>query len=301
MALTNGAPIATPALGANRRGLLSPGGAIRLDDPDDRWLGGFAYEEWSCDALAPLPMLCEQGEKDTNDKPGIREYQPVLLFGTDVCTTLDQSRDAVAHARQNLLATESFQLEREVWDGVATRAATPDLVNDYLAIGGAGGATVLEASAVPYVNALALLDQALAECLHGTQGMVHAMPLTVALWVAAGAVRVEGQRLLTPMDNIVVAGSGYSGSAPGAQAGDAPIAPADATLAANAYATGLVYVRLGAEERIGQSASEEVDRSTNTRTVIVERPAAATWSGCCAFTVEVDHTTETGPPDGGGA
>lgn len=287
------ARVEAPAAGPVRRGLLAPGGAIRLDDPGDRWLGGFAYEQLACGVIGPRPLICEDTTKpDDVDQPGIREYDPVYLLGADVCTTLGTVRaDRLARARGNLADTESFQLEQEVWDGVATRAATPDLVNDYLAMGGAGGAEVLSDDPVPFVNALAELEQALAECLHGAQGMIHATPLTASLWWSAGLLRLEGQRVMSPSDHIVIAGAGYSGSAPGAAAGDPPVAPADLAAEGNAYGTGLVYVRLGEVAEVGDERSQ-VARDVNTRTILVERPAAATWSGCCAVTIPVDHTTD---------
>lgn len=292
MALGNRQRVETPAAGPVRRGLLSPGGAIEIVEPDERWVGGFAYEPLACGVVGPRPIVCEDTAKPTDVDPAeIREYDPIYLLGADVCSTLDRGRDRIERARGNLLATQSHQAEREFWDGVATRAATPDLVNAYLAEGGA--ASAVSDTAVPFVNALAELDQALAECLHGTQGMIHATPLTVSLWYAAGLLRVEGQRLLTAMDTIVVTGSGYSGSAPGASAGDPPVAPADLSAEANAYATGLVYYRLGNVDRIGETEVSEIDRATNTQTTLVERPAAVTFAGCCLLTIPVDHVNPT--------
>lgn len=292
MAIGNRQRVDAPAAGPNRRGLLSPGGAIEIVEPDERWVGGFAYEPLACGVIGPRPIVCEDTEKPSDvDPAAIREYDPIYLLGADVCSTLDRGRDRIERAQQNLLATQSHQAEREFWDGVATRAATPNLGNAYLAEGGASDA--VSSTPVPFVNALAELDQALAECLHGTQGMIHATPLTVSLWYAAGLLRVEGQRLLTAMDTIVVTGSGYSGSAPGAQAGDPPVPPADLSAGATAYGTGLVYSRLGSTNRIGETAVSEIDRATNTQTVLVERPAAITFAGCCLLSIPVDHVTPT--------
>lgn len=290
-----------PPAGAVRRGLLAPGGAIVVDEAGERWIGGFAYEPLACGVIGPRPVVCADSAKPTDvDPAAIREYDPVYLLGADVCTTLDTDRDRIGRARQNLLATRSYQLAQELWDGVASRAATPDLVNAYLAIGGADGAEVLSDTAVPYVDALAQLDDALARCLHGTQGMIHMTPLTFALLGTAGALRAEGQRVLTPNDNIVIADAGYTGSAPGADEGDAPVAPADLAAEANIYGTGLVYVRLGSEARVGESAVDEVDRTVNTWTTLVEQPAAATFAGCCLLTIPVDHTTSGSGGGGGG-
>ena len=137
-------------------------------------------------------------------------------------------------------------------------------------------------------RALADLEQAMAECLHGQRGMIHATPTTVAIWDHLGLIRVEGGLLLTALDTIVVAGSGYSGSAP--VVGSAPQPPADLSAAAYAYGTGIVYTLLGsitpADE--GDEASR-VDHSVNDETVFVEQPVAAFWSGCCLLAIEVNH------------
>jgi hypothetical protein len=126
----------------------------------------------------------------------------------------------------------------------------------------------------------------------GQRGMIHAMPYTVALWDAEGLLRVEGGLLLTAQDTIVVSGAGYSGSAPGAGEGDDPVPPADVDLAANAYGTGLVYLRRGPIVEIGDRTSQ-IDRSINDWNVFVERPVAATHAGCCVLTVEVNHAAGT--------
>lgn len=304
-----------PASGPVRRGLLAPGGGIPVEESVDadqeagptgrrapRWSGpsGFTWDPVSCVATDPLPIVCPEGAEKPDGEDFLAEPRTVVavaLFGVDRCTVMGRPEEGrVPRARQALLDTQSHQLEREFWDGVASRAATPDLPNAYLASSAAGGATILSDDPVPYANALAELEQELAECLHGQQGMIHAMPYTVSMWMEAGLVRVEGQRLLTIMDTIVVTGSGYSGSAPGEDPGDPPVPPADYTAAAMAYASGLVYVRLGDIERVGDSAVQEIVRDTNDWVTRVERPAAAMWSGCCLLGIEVDHTTSTPGP-----
>lgn len=274
------APQATPG----RRGLLSA--AVEVTEGDERWVNGFAYEAESCDAAQALAIWCAPGQQDGSyekvpgESGGIVNYDPFLVIGADSCTTLDRGRDRLGRARRQLLATESEQIERELWDGAIAQAEGYD--NPYFAA--AGVATDLGTAG--YVAAFAALEQYLAECLHGRRGMIHATPYTVSLWMAAGLLRVEGGLLLSALDTIVVAGAGYSGSAPG----DPPTPPADLTAAANAYATGLVYVRRGAITPAddGDEASR-IDRAINTETVFVERPVAAVFD-CCLGTVTVDHT-----------
>lgn len=275
--------VEAPQLAPGRRGLLAA--AVELTEPDERWVGGFAYEAESCDAAQALPIYCDPGQgtdgyvKEPGESGGIVEYDPFAVIGADFCTTLDRGRDREGRARRQLLATESYQIERELWDGAIAQGEGND--NAYLAK--EGEATELGTAGV--AASLAALEQGLAECLHGQRGMIHATPYTVSLWNAEGLLRVDGGLLLTALDTIVVAGSGYSGSAPG----DPPVPPADLDDAANAYATGMVYVRRSPISVVGDAVSH-IDRARNDETVFVERAVAATFS-CCLLTVIVDHTT----------
>lgn len=304
MGIGIGQRIEAPARGAVRRGLVvaAPSLVFPVVDGDDggtvdgqeRWIGGVMYEAGACDALDPRPILCaDLGDKPDQTSDGNPSWDPYYVMGADRCTTMDRGRPRVENARRNLLATQSEQIESEVWDGVASRAATPDLDNPYLAKVGDGDvplADILSTTAVPFVQALAWLDHALVACLHGGQGMIHATAFTANLWQAAGLLNVgDGGRLLTVSENIVVIGAGYSGSAPGATEGSAPIPPADISVAAYAYATGLVYVGLGREDRIARTESQEIDRTTNDQTTRVERPAVAVWGPCCQIGINIDH------------
>lgn len=295
--------IEAPAPGPVRRGLLAPGGSLPATVAGVRWVGplGFTWRAASCSVADPQPLPCNPADA-AGAKPGVpdradedREVVAVGLFGVNDCESTFDQQGSEERARRHLELTQSWQLAREFWDGVASRAASPDLPNDYLAKG--GSATVLGSGPVPLANALAWLEDALGDCLHGQQGMIHASPYTAAMWDNAGLVRrAEGSPVwLTPNDHILVVDAGYSGSAPDADAGDAPIPPADITAAANVYGTGIVYHLLGNVRRVAGEARWEIDRATNSQVTRVERAAAAMWSGCCHLTIEVDHTTEVGP------
>ena len=276
-----------PGLAPGRRGLLSA--AVEVTGGDERWVNGFAYEAESCDPAQSLPIWCNPGQvwdsrggtsyaKEPGLSGGIVEYDPFLIIGSDFCTTLDRDRDREGRARRQLLATESHQLEAEVWDGAIAYTEGND--NNYLAKD-----TTTDLGSAELNQAFAALEQGLAECLHGQRGMIHATPYTVSLWYAQDLIRVEGGLLLSALDTIVVAGSGYSGSAPG----EPPTPPTDITLAAYAYATGMVAVRRGAITPADDGdTGSRIDHYRNDETVFVERPVAATWS-CCTLGIEVVH------------
>lgn len=274
------AVVAAPAPVPGRRGIVAA--AVELTEGDERWVNGFAFAPESCDGATGIPLYCGQtgATKTAGGNPETVEYDPWAVLGWDECSTLQRGRDRAGRARRQLIATESAQIEAELWDGAIARAE--GYPNPYLA-----KSTTVELGTFPPVAALAQLEQALAECLHGQRGMIHATPATVTGWASVNLVRVESGLLLTAMDTIVVAGAGYSGSAPNAVANGAPVPPVDPAASAHAYGTGIVYLRRGQITPVGEETSQ-VDRAVNTQTVFVERPVAAIWNACCTIGVEVD-------------
>lgn len=284
-----GMPVPAPAR-VQRRGLLQQAPTLPVNG--DRWLGGITVEWESCEWGAPRPIVCDEAAADLDAKPEGTPGTPVLwspyyALGVDTCSVMDRGRDRAAQARANLLATRSAQVEAEVMSGAASLQTTGDNVNPFLAD---GNATLVSGTATPWLLALAQLDHELTVCLGGSQGMLHVTPYTANLWLASGALRYDGQRLLTVSDNIVVSGAGYNGATPG----DPPTAPSDIAAAAYGYGSPLVYVALGSEDRIAETEAQEVDRATNSQTTRVEQPAVAVWdTNCCVLALNIDHTTDT--------
>lgn len=272
--------ITPPAVAAGRRGLLAvaadPGAGAA------RWLDGVTYTPEACAAPDPLPwVLCDTTDDipDPDARPAAALWHPIVLRGVDVCSILDGIRapEREQRARSNLTATASWQAEREFADAVASTAG-PD-TNPHLS-SATGWATADEAtsSAEPAAFALALLEQMLAECLHGQRGMLHAPPAVVALWDAAGQLRLDGQVLVTANDNVVVAGSGYSG--------DDPDGDAAAAGSLWVYGTALVYQLRGPATPEGE-ALERVDRAQNTVETFVQQPLLLFASPCCKIGAQV--------------
>lgn len=309
-------PIPAPQLQPPRMGLVRS--AVEVDDEltedvQDReaafdggvlqpsWAGGLVFEPASCETTGPRPTGCDidppLDPKEASDNPGNVEYEPFLVLGSDKCSVMDRARDRRERARLQLIATESWQIAREVWEGGVARSTDPDAPNLYLA---SAATDVLSAAPLGFVSALALLEQSLLDCMHGARGMIHASPYTVTLWDQAGLVRTTDQGIiLTALDTIVVADAGYTGSGPGEDPGDAP-EPADLAVSGWAYGTGLVHLRRGLIYEVGDETSQ-IDRATNSWEVFVERPVAAYWSPCCQLGVNVSHTSDgTGGGGGGG-
>lgn len=272
-------PIPPPAPTPNRRGLLAS--ATAPANAPAEWLDGIGFQPEACGSMDPIAWTpCAVPTLGTLDRAANAMWQPILLRGYDKCSTMDGEDRAgrEARARANLTATASHQAELEFHDGAAT-AALPQ-PNPFLTDGSAAPATA--AAEAPRV-ALAALERLLGTCLHGQRGMIHANPAIVALWDAEGQLHLDGARLVTANDNVVVAGTGYSGRAPD---GD----PADAG-SLWAYGTSWVYAIQGRAELSGEGTAERIDTGANDITTRVSQPALIYRSPCCLVAAQVDITS----------
>jgi hypothetical protein len=106
----------------------------------------------------------------------------------------------------------------------------------------------------------------------------------MALWVGANLLTNAGGLWLSPMGNIVVADAGYTGATP---------AGAAATTTQYAYATSMIYLRLGEVETLGSELIDQVDFRVNTRRFVVWRPAVFEWDECVLLSAQVDVPVPT--------
>jgi hypothetical protein len=277
-----GEPIEAPRPVAGRRGLLAAASTPAASPA--RWENGVAFQAAACDALEPLPwVLCrtEPAELATIERGAASGWTPIALLGFDRCSALDgDGPERRQRAEDNLNATASWQAEREFFDGVATTGLSdPPGPNPYLTDGSA-----TEVTGGPHTHAVALarLEQELAECLHGQRGMIHATPEVVTLWAAEGLVRTEGGLLVTAVDSIVVAGSGYSGNDPD---GAAPAAGSSW-----AYGTSLVYALRGPVIDLTPDLVARIDTGDDTLTYRLMQASLVYRSTCCTVAVQVATT-----------
>lgn len=263
--------------------------SVSMPDPPRGWEQGFSFDGEPCDPGLLYAQVCqvvtEKAVVAPADRPDITDYLPVMIVAADECSTLGRTQEEVeARARRLLVNVESYQLEVAFWTGEATDDPTvnggdrPHLAD--------GTATVLAAgAATDVVRAVALLDQALSDCLHGAAGMVHLSPFAAAMAAAGDVLLRENGRWYTPAGHTVVAGSGYEGVGPRPNPGDAlPAAPA---LGGDqwAYGTPTVTTLRGEIDVLST-----IDRSVNDATTRVERPAAAFHGPCCKFAIQLDFT-----------
>lgn len=281
--------VAAPPLEPAPYGLLSS--AYPLNDPslrgDDaaRWEQGFSIESEACNATVRVADLCDPNNTavtvvDRSDPSTVlrfSDYDPMVVQVEDHCSTFGFSAEQrYARLGRQLEAATQFALEREFWTGALAKDAAPDLPNRYLAMSDATDVTPTPGTAVKIRQGLALLEGALGSCGLGTVGAIHA-PRAVA-----SALRpndVDGV-LRTPIGNTLIAGSGYTGSAPN---GTDPTGTQRWM-----YATGPVFVQLGEPYFTPDQPGQAITTSTNDFKLMAERTAAATWDGCCHFGVLVD-------------
>lgn len=258
-------------------------------DPDDRWENGITYEpECVPDSGTPLDA-CDPAEVDTPSANATVAWDPYFLQVGYNCGTFGwKGRDWQALVRRRLAADEERQLSAELWRGALARAE--GYPNRFLA---SAAADVLTDGATGLTDGLACLEQYLAECNGGQQGMIHATTQVVDHWLALGhLLRREGNVLYTnSRDTIVVPGAGYDGSGPQSpqplEGQGTPEAAAEGSVWA--YVTGIIEVRLGRVDVLGgPDQPAQMDRTGNSVDLIAERAALASWDLCCHGAVELD-------------
>lgn len=291
-------PIGAPPSSPPRQGLLAVvGGEGSEPALPERWEGGFAFEPERCGPPdVPTWGDCpEAGGVDPRDDPGTKDtgagspvvqYRPYTAWVGDKCSVLGrQGRDPVARARRLYTASESRIMEAELWSGTEAQlraypnnylrnAASPNFENLTPGIG--------EAS--PGAYALGELQAAIAAGQTG-RGMIHATWPVVNLWFFLGALRREGALILDVFDNLIVAGTGYDGSAP-----DGSPVPLDTTGATSwAYATGIVQTKRHQQTKVvPDTLNEAITIDVNDEEWRVERLVAAWWDGCVHAAINVD-------------
>lgn len=272
-----------PAVRQNRPAPLpgqgpTPAGRPGMPGGPQRWQAGFRYApEQTClaggvdDPCAPADMVIP-----TN--PDVVASIPGLVWAGDRCSSFGwEARDYRGRAQRALIASESKQIAKELW--VGTQAQTASWPNRYLA---SPLSDTLSNGPMTPGDALACLEQALAECSNGQRGMIHCTrQLGARLSELGSTFRASTPGLiLTYMDTIIVPDAGYDGSGPNGQ-------PAVAG-SQWAYATLMVTVRRSPIELIPDTFEEALDRTNNTVEFRAERLASASFPTCCHLAVEVD-------------
>ncbi|WP_327592449.1 hypothetical protein [Streptomyces chartreusis] len=225
--------------------------------------GDTTYDE--CLSVTGTGSPPEPPPKTPNVPQEFRGATPFTVIAEFQCSPVGLG-EAQAVAQDALARVEQHQLENAFWTGLAADQTVvfPHLAADAEVL---DGDVVLQTTASPVVTgadvatALGALEQELADCYKG-QGLIHvprsALP-TLAAWKLA---RLDDSgRLVTPNNNVIVAGGGYPGTGPDGSA------PADGT--AWMYATGAAW---GYRSNVDfTQVRDSLNRASNTLRMQAER------------------------------
>lgn len=272
--------IIPPVLLAFPAGLLRAATVIGHDD-----LHFGSAIEWSPENAADAQVVdpCAVLSKGTaGNHPATIRYDAFAVEAHDICGTFGfGAAEYEARARRTLAARESKAVEREWWTGTLS-SANPHLAKA-VSTNGPATTTLSGGAAQSLRVAFALLVQALAD-LNAGPGMIHARPFLCELWGSLQLVRRDSSGKLRSACGVqVVAGAGYPGTGPAAEARTAT--------SEWAYATDDVVVHQG---DVGMPArgvnAETLDRTTNTNTNRAERAYALAFNGAALVAVNVNPT-----------
>jgi hypothetical protein len=277
----------------------------RFDDPDPHWRQGVEWQPLCgninttydpCFSVTgdggPPPAPPPKSSNLTYEDRGANPFTVTADFRCSPAAFAEKAQDLGAEALSRL---ESYEVENTFWTGVAggQPIVYPHLAADAEVTEGVIHPVLLQTAATPVtgavlniVEALGLLEQALADCYNGV-GVIHVPAVLGPLLAAERLVERDGRRLRTAKGNLVALGNGYPGTGPD---GSDP-APGTAWI----YATGAVFAyRSGVEVMPLPSI---VNRSDNTVEAIAERTYVLGWD-CCHFAVQVGASPFLGSDSG---
>ncbi|HEY4452395.1 MAG TPA: hypothetical protein VGN13_12470 [Solirubrobacteraceae bacterium] len=246
---------------------------------DDNQEAAFVDDGSKAPKSASPPVANTTGGPGPYGNPPIVAVVPYLLVAEDSCSSFGfEERDFKGRATRLIENAKHAAIEKEFWGGALAQAK--GYPNDYLTR--EANLTNLTPGTVPSIaRGFEILQEALASCGFGGQGMIHTQTQAVPNLLN---VRRVGNLMLDMFDNIVVPGVGYPGTGPG---GSTP-----SSGKAFMYATDLVMVREESEPTIiADTFAESFDwgqaGSPNTIRFRAEKFVAAYADMVCKFVCEV--------------
>jgi hypothetical protein len=283
-------PVVSPSFTPLPYGLLSVVGLPSESTP--HWRNGVWHQPDACgEALStidPCPPITGLGKSPSATGIPAMGSDPFTVYAWVDCGPVSVAEpEAMERARNALLNGEGRTIESVFWTGDVTPAGAPDinphLAEDTAIIETDGVISQLAvspvttgSSAVDVVEAIGLLEGALADC-YGGVGVIHVPRTALAHLASKTLVVVDGDQLRTVGGNLVAAGAGYPGTSP---TGANP-----AVGHGWFYATGSVDLRRS-DIRFTSTYAEAVDKAENSLVLIAERTYVITWD-CCLFGANV--------------
>jgi len=265
----------TPPLDIAPCGLLSVARVVKHSDEDEHWLN-LGYTETDAYPKVVIQTNVGNTEYALSSGTGAANTQ-VLPFWIELNkkqTTIDFLREDFESGpfMDQIDAVSQKAVERELWDGAATRGNTTPATDGYLTK--TGGASIKTSGGVTPDKALYLIEQSISDSPTGGRGIIHmtrdvASALGSRLQYEAKARDDKKAYARTRLGTLVVIGSGYTGNGPIGTAGAAASATNKWI-----FATGGVEVHLGKAEFTNKDVAKAINPNTNDVEVQVLRPAA---------------------------
>ena len=240
--------------------------------------GDTTYDE--CLSVTGTGSPPEPPAKTANVDQTFRGATPCTVYAAFECSPVGLA-EAESIASDALARVEQTQVETAFWTGSAggQPVVFPHLSADTEVV---DGDVVLQPVATPVVtgadvaHALGVLEQELADCYKG-QGLIHVPRSVLPTLDAWNLTRLDDDgHLVTLAGNLVVAGTGYTGSGPdGATAADGT-AWIYATGAAWGYRSDPYVSRL----------RDSLDRTSNTLRMLAERTYLVGFE-CCLLAAHI--------------
>ncbi len=253
-------------------GLIGTVGPFDGDEP------GTFTDDGSVSPGAAPPSSNTTGGPGTYTNLPIITAIPFVVMVEDSCSTWGwEARDFKGRALRLLENATPQQIEKEWWTGTLAQAAS--LPNRYLADSNVIDLT--DGGTPSVARGQQILQDALAQCGFGGQGMLHVQPQTTPSLLR---VRSNGAQMFDQFGNLIVPGVGYPGTGPGGASPDAGTAWI--------FASDLVSIRVEAEGQVyPDSFAEALDRGQggqpNLITFRAEKAAVAYADMACQFAVNV--------------
>jgi hypothetical protein len=229
------------------------GGILAAARPlPDGWWRGVTFSSTQCVPPLSAQYCPDTPEVKTTERTSdVSTFDPFGLVAALECSTIGRP-DIAAQAAETLDVVREWLVGRELAQGLT--AGNADLADAT----GLGAATSI-------VDALATLEEEIADSLYGRLGFIHASPAVGVELMAADVIYLDGVRWRTVTGNVVVISPGYAGLA---------------TL----NATGEVWAAVGQRETF-----DDVDRAVDTAHAFAEEAGVVAFDPC--FNVSVTLPT----------
>lgn len=276
-------PIEAPKPTRRPWGLLLDNAAPLDVGVGDRWRAGVKFASYGCEGLrrTSLPFCLPDSETDLDADPvngSLIEFGSFSVYATEACSTLD-----VDHAWLSGRLDDRFTVMVSEQVAAEVAGGTNATITDPLTPGAqsptfASEATIVTTGPLETDVIIAMLEQELAERLHGGIGMIHMSPAVFSMVAADQAIR-DGSQWRTRSGHLIVSDAGYAGVEP---EGEAPVDRVEWV-----YGTGPVLVHVGPPRLTDPAGTIGYTRNVVTGRAVAE--AVAVFEPCTVVAAEYGY------------